>query len=151
MCSWKHGELSLPPSVPSNEGQKRYRVTHLLDDLGWVDWIWDVPQEMSARRWVTLYNIAPKIAFYGRTVHGGIIPGLRTTCLCVCNGLQELWQHKNQEMLPHWTICPDKLYPRLQRSLDGLPLKENLNFLMVDPRDDLVSNDLMQSISIPKV
>ena len=29
--------------------------------------------------------------------------------------------------------------PRLQRSLDGLPLKENLNFLMVDPRDDLVS------------
>ena len=68
MCSWKHGELSLPPSVPSNEGQKRYRVTHLLEDLGWVDWIWDVPQEMSARRWVTLYNIAPKIAFYGRTV-----------------------------------------------------------------------------------
>ena len=31
------------------------------------------------------------------------------------------------------------LSPRLQRSLDGLPLKENLNFLMVDPRDDLVS------------
>ena len=41
--------------------------------------------------------------------------------------------------------------PRLQRSLDGLPLRENLNFLMVDPRDDLVSNDLMQSISTPKV
>ena len=33
----------------------------------------------------------------------------------------------------------DRLRPRLQRSLDGLPLKENLNFLMVDPRDDLVS------------
>ena len=29
--------------------------------------------------------------------------------------------------------------PRLQRSLDGLPLKENLNFLVVDPREDLVS------------
>ena len=43
------------------------------------------------------------------------------------------------------------IVPRLQRSLDGLPLRENLNFLMVDPRDDLVSNDLMQSISIPKV
>ena len=38
-----------------------------------------------------------------------------------------------------YTIDSDIPEPRLKRSLDGLPLKENLNFLVVEPRDDLVS------------
>ena len=36
----------------------------------------------------------------------------------------------------------------MQRSMDRLPLKENLNFLLVDPRDDTCANLVLTSVDL---